>query len=87
MQIKDIYNQFTVNEHGIIEDCGMFEGCKYFIPYYWNSFLNGIYDSLEGEYVIFDLFNDDKVMFPELIEYQQIRLYENKHGFIYGELL
>ena len=48
MTITDIYNQFTVNEHGIIEDAGQYQGCKYFMPYYWNRFLNGDYTRLEG---------------------------------------
>lgn len=87
MALTELKESYNINQYGIIENAGKFEGCMYYMPYFWDMFLNGGYDSIDDDYIYFNLNDDDKKMFPELEEYQQLVIYENENGFVYGNLL
>lgn len=87
MTLTELKESYNINQYGIIENAGKFEGCMYYIPYYWDMFLNGCYDSMDEDYIYFNLTDEDKKLFSELEDYNQLVLWESDNGFIYGNLL
>ena len=82
MTREQILSEYTIDEHGIIRDPGMFEGEMLYVPYFWNAYLNGMADSDEEEILGFDVDDNDRAMFPELEEKTQVLLYQRSDGFV-----
>ena len=68
-----------VSPGGRIQDPGKFEGEAWYIPYFWDSYLNGMADD-DGEYLTFDLEDDERKAFG--IKRSKLRLYQTDNGFV-----
>ena len=63
---------------------GKFEGEKYYVPYYYDLYLDGAYDEItEAKEIMFKIDQDDKEMFPELLHVDSLYLFQDDQGFIY----
>jgi hypothetical protein len=58
--------EFTVNEHGIIQDPGKFEGEMVYVPYFYDMVMNGFSDESGEGWDAFQISAEDAQMFPEL---------------------
>jgi hypothetical protein len=61
---------------------GKFEGCAPYIPYFWDTFLNGMADSDDGDVLTFQVDSDDRALFPELKGRRYVKLVETNDGFV-----
>ena len=65
---------------------GKFEGEPRFVPYFWESGLDGCsdedYTDETGAVYAFDVDDRDKKLFPELSEIKRIELREDEQGFV-----
>ena len=82
MTRKEIETEYVVNEHGIIQSPGRFEGEMIYVPFFWHAYMNGCADRDDGKVLGFDVTAEDKVMFPELKRKRTVRLYQRDDGFI-----
>ncbi len=85
----DIENSFTILNHRIANP-SKFEGCFLYAPYFYELMLNGcedeITDDADGNMVsVFDLTEDDKHLFPELLNCEQVQLWTDDNGFVHCE--
>jgi len=83
-----ILSEYEVNGHGIITSPGKFEGEMLYMPYFYEMMLCGmddavVYDGRQLLYSVFEVFDEDLQLFPELEGRTEIRLAENDQGFIY----
>ena len=63
---------------------GKFEGEKYYVPYYYDLYLDGAYDEItEAEEIVFKIDEGDKQKFPELLHIDSLYLFQDEQGFIY----
>lgn len=60
MTKQDIFNLYDVNKYGIIESHEKFEGCMYYLPYYWSLFLDGQYNMDDRQDVYIDITQEEK---------------------------
>lgn len=86
MNRERILREYTV-ENGIIRSPGKFEGERVYVPYFWDLYLNGMFDEDKGREVVFVVVSEDLLMFPELIEdgygpLAKLRLYQRDDGFV-----
>jgi len=92
MNREEIENSYDINEYGIIVSLGKFEGEMIYAPYYYDLWLNDSSDEEiedNGEIIpIFSITQDDIEEFPELEEYEgmKINLWESEQGFVYLEI-
>lgn len=82
MNRQDILQTFTVDSHGIIRNPGKFEGEMLYVPYFWESYLNGCADRDDGKVLGFDVTAEDKTEFPELKRRRTVKLIETEQGFV-----
>lgn len=82
MTREEILKEYDVNQHGIIKTPGKFEGEMLYVPYFWDAYLNGMADSDEEEILGFEVTEEDRAMFPELIDQTQVLLHVRDDGFV-----
>jgi hypothetical protein len=79
----EIRAQYTVDERGRITNPGKFEGQPIYVPYYWDSYLNGCADRDDGRVLGFDITPEDRALFPEIPSKRRtIKLEESDSGFV-----
>ena len=83
------YMGYKINGHGIITSPGKFEGEMYYIPYYWEGWLNGFtdYEYQDNDGVLiseFHIDHSDIERFPELKNIAVLELWESNDGFVYS---
>lgn len=80
---EQVLSDYKVNEHGIIQSPGKFEGEMLYAPYFYDRLLDGCPDEdIEG--VAFFVVNqDDRDEFPELYDVVGVALEETDTGFVY----
>jgi hypothetical protein len=61
---------------------GKFEGEAAHVPYYWDLYLDGMYEEDDGEVVTFEVVQDDLKIFPELKSRAKVCLSESSDGFV-----
>lgn len=83
MTRKDITEQFSKIEKGIIRDPGKFEGDILYAPYFWDEGLNGMADADIGSIWFFVVHDLDRAEFPELGMIYGLALEESDNGFCY----
>ena len=81
MTRNEILESYKV-ENGRIVSPGQFEGEPIYVPYLWDSYLNGGADDDDGEILTFDIADDDIAVFPELAGIKTVRLYQRSDGFV-----
>lgn len=82
MTRADIERDYNVVD-GVIRSPGKFEGEPVYAPYFWDAFLNGMQDEDDGEFLLFNVTDEDRVEFPELQGVSQVSLGEDSQGFVY----
>lgn len=85
MTRQDILDEYTVSESGIILDFGQFEQQMIYVPYFWDSYLNGFADEDEDGILTFNVDDKDREQFPELAGIETVRLYQTSQGFVCAE--
>ncbi len=83
MTREEITNEYNVNEHGIIQNPGQFEGEMLYAPYFWDAYLNGMADNDDGEVLTFEVNDEDRNSFPELADVKEVDLIQTDSGFVY----
>jgi hypothetical protein len=84
---EDVLSEYTVNESGVIQTPGKFEGEMLYVPYFWDSYLDGLSDrEIEG-FIYFKVVERDLENFPELAGADYIALVERDNGFVHASLL
>lgn len=88
-KIRATYELFRLNELGVIQDPGKFEGEPIYVPFYWDMGLEGFADEDEtdgdgGNRYTFYLDDQDKAVWPELGSATRLHLSETETGFIYS---
>ena len=87
MTRDEILAEYTVNQHGIIQNSGKFEGEMLYAPWFYEAMLNGTGDeTLADNSELFELTNEDRAMFPELGTEQFLILSESDQGFVSCEV-
>jgi len=78
--------EFDVNEQGIIQSPGKFEGEMLYVPYFWDTMMEGNGEDLyfsDGALVsIIGVEDKDREMFPELGSATQIAIETTDQGFV-----
>lgn len=82
MKRADIERIYTIRTDGVIADCGKFEGEMLYVPYFWESALEGAYSQDVNQVFFFQLDDTDRELFPELGDAVAIALEENDQGFV-----
>ena len=67
---------------GCITSLGRFEGEMVYVPYFWDSYLDGCADDDDDDILSFDVTPEDREKFPELGDKAVVRLYERDDGFV-----
>lgn len=89
-------DEYHVNDHGLIDSPGKFEGEAAYVPSFWALGLDGgadanIYaepdDVFVGTVFIFDLTDEDKKRWPALADVERLELWEADNGFVYCDRL
>ena len=100
---KKIINRMGLNvcnKTGVVLSTGKFESEMYYVPVFWDYFLEGSYDDesnlyrktfrysdeeVDGE-IVFNLNDDDISNFPELKGFNKLKLIVCEQGFVYGRV-
>jgi hypothetical protein len=61
---------------------GKFQGEQPYVPYFWECFLDGFADRDNGSVLEFDVWEEDKKLFPELKNRHTVKLVEEDNGFV-----
>jgi len=85
-------NDYTTNEHGLIDSPGKFEGEPDYVPHLWEAVLAGGSDPVDADDVngsmeVVTLTDEDKRRFPALSGFYQALLWEDTAGFVYCDLM
>lgn len=67
---------------GVIFSPGKFEQTGIYLPYFWESFLDGMADWDNGSRLGFRITPEERVVFPELKGRRTIWLRETDQGFV-----
>lgn len=81
----DFLRQFSVDEHGVIQSPGKFEGEPIYVPYYWE--MDGEDDEIIGNDKLIRIFyvgEWEASQFPELSTSNVVYLWEDELGFIHS---
>ena len=81
MTRTDIERSYNISNGRIISP-GMFEGEMVYVPYFWNMYMEGFYDSDYGGVLGFHVVAEDKQLFPELKGRKAVKLYQRDDGFV-----
>lgn len=69
--------------NGVIRSPGRFEGEAIYVPYFWESYLDGMADYDDGRTLGFKIEAIDRQLFPEISKRKRtIRLYQRDDGFV-----
>lgn len=79
---QETLEQYTVNDKGIIESPGKFEGNMLYAPYFHDCYLEGLQDEDDGDEVVFRIRTEDFDEFPELVDIETVRMRVNDQGFV-----
>ena len=64
---------------------GKFTGCPQWAPYFWKQVKQGLADARERGWYIFDIQKKDVDKYPELRNYDIVKLKADRQGFISAE--
>lgn len=78
-------NKLDVDRFGVITSRGKFLGQPQYAPYFWAQVKQGLSDARERGAYIFDITVKDRREFPELTNFDIIRISEDRRGFITAE--
>lgn len=81
MTRQDIERDYDV-ENGIIRSLGRFEGEAIYVPYFWEVYLDGFASDDDGQHIMFEVTDEDREQFPELVGRKWVTLYESETGFV-----
>ena len=91
---KKIINRMGLNvcdKTGVVLSPGKFENEMYYVPVFWDYYLEGSYDdtfkSLLEDIVFFKLDDDDISNFPELKGFEKFILTICERGFVSGRMV
>lgn len=74
---------YQLNQHKVITSPGKFEDEMYYLPFFYDLYLNGDHTGTTKEDVIYFLLTeDDKKQFPELEDDNYLWFYQSEQGFI-----
>ena len=80
LMMKHVYR---LNQHKVITSPGKFEDEMYYLPFFYDLYLQGDNTGTTQEDVIyFHLTEDDKKQFPELEDENYLWFYHSEQGFI-----
>lgn len=79
-------SDYTINEHGIIQDLGKFEAEPAYAPYFWDFVLGGsssetLYDN-DRPVDVFIVDAEDVAKFPVLQDVYAVVIWETDQGFV-----
>ncbi|SVD57496.1 uncharacterized protein METZ01_LOCUS410350 [marine metagenome] len=82
------YENYKTDKNKIIITPGKFEGEMYYVPHFWQIYLDGGHDeeTEDGE-IVFKVETYEKDKYPELSDAHYLLLFEDVLGFIYGRWL
>jgi hypothetical protein len=87
-------DEYHVDEHGLIDSPGKFEGEAAYVPSFWALGLEGgadddIYADRDGEVPVFVFYltDEDKKSWPALADVERLELWEADNGFVYCDRL
>lgn len=70
-------------ENGRIVSPGKFEGCREYVPHFWDIGLDGFADSDDGITYTFKVTKEDRTQFPGAFgKRRTVRLVEDSNGFV-----
>jgi len=78
-------SKLEIDRFGVITSRGKFLGQPQYAPYFWTQVKQGLSDARERGAYIFDITDKDRTEFPELTNYDIIRISEDRRGFITAE--
>ena len=90
---EDIERDYTIDELHIIRSLGKFEGEPFWVPYFWERWLEGCSDDefplADSGISVFYINTDDTDQFPELKGrlFDVLLLWENDQGFAYSQIM
>ena len=83
-------NSFGMGYADFIVNPGMFEGEPRYTPYFYNMTLHSAQDDIEyidnDVYDIFNVTEDDRALFPDLIGIDKVAISIDNNGFVYASL-
>lgn len=90
-ELRAILESYTVDSAGRINSPGKMEGEPLYVPYFWDTILNGFADDSESDDVnpdadVIHISADDIAIFPELDGYTRALLWESDNGFVFCDL-
>ena len=79
-----VESAYEIDRRGRIVSPGKFEGCRLYVPYFWDKVLEGWQDDEDEDGTpVFFITVDDRREFPEIPQnVKQIRLVERDDGFV-----
>jgi hypothetical protein len=92
-------DEYHVDEHGLIDSPGKFEGEAAYVPSFWALGLDGGADidfveairiaDREGEVPVFVFYltDEDKKRWPALADVERLELWESSNGFVFCDRL
>lgn len=83
---EQIYDQYDVDESGMIRSPGKFEGEQIYAPYFYDIYLNGGHASDDGEVITVEVEEEDRAIFPELEDATHALIEVTETGFVYCSL-
>jgi hypothetical protein len=92
MTRQEILDSFDVDEHGIIQSPGKFEGEMVYAPHYYSLIMDGCadeteYDDDDTPIDYFDVSSEDTKEFPELKGVKRLVCFEDSSGFFYCSIV
>lgn len=83
MTREEIYDEFEVDERGVVRSPGKFEGEPAYAVYFWTTGDPDYVDDDDRD--VFVVNEDDRFEWPELKEVKLVTLYHDEQGFLYAE--
>ena len=78
--------EFDVDKYGLIINPGKFERETQYTPYFYNMTLHSAQDDIEyidnDVYDIFNITEDDRALFPDLIGIDKVSISTDNQGFV-----
>ncbi len=84
MTREEILKQYNVNEDGVIQSPGKFEGEMLYMPHFWEAYLNGESNTLQDGSLSIPIEKREREMFPELGKRKKVvRFNIDENGFVW----
>jgi hypothetical protein len=80
---EEIIHTYRVDANGVIRNLGKFEAEMLYVPYFWDSGMNGFADEDISNVWFFRVDADDRRKFPEIGDIYGLSLWESEQGFVY----